>query len=490
MELTEKILSKEIDMRSRILICFAAAALAVIGFFSAASGCQSEQTNASAPDKSAQPAQAPPADVKKPEEKSPAAVKGTGTITVDNSSVPEEMGLRPFYPRNFEENLQRKSLADEGGSPGTEDAVRAALRWLRNHQDTDGRWDIDGFSKNCRRGTCDGAAQAPYFDVGVSALALLAYLGNGQTHQKGEFKATVRKGFRFLKSEQGTDGRFGPNEGESWFYNHAIALAAICEAYAITKDSKMKAMAQSALTYGLDAQNPGYGWKYEPKGGKNDTSVTGWMVMALKAAKTAGLEVPKQSFEDARKWFDRVTASNGRCGYEKPGDPGSRLRGQPKQFERQECNTAVALTCRIFMGQNRGDWQIKKGAELLMQKLPTYDEPNKLKVNYYYWYYGTNAMFQIGGADWKKWNEAMKKALVKTQRRGGCVDGSWNSECEWAIVGGRAYCTAINALTLETYYRYKRFEKDAEDKKPAAKSDKAEDAGAKTPVPEEKPKGE
>jgi hypothetical protein len=360
----------------------------------------------------------------------------------------------------------RGSFANEGGSPGTEDAVVAALRWLHFHQDLDGRWDIDGFSKNCKKGSCDGAAQAPYFDVGASGLALLAFLGNGHTHQVGEFKKTVRKGLRFLQKEQSSDGRFGPSEGESWFYNHAIALMAISEAFAITKDDKMKAMAQSALTYGLNAQNSGYGWKYEPKGGKNDSSVTGWMVLALKAAKTGGLEVPNQAFTDARSWFDRVTASNGRCGYEKPGDPGSRLRGATKQFERQETMTAVALICRIFTGQKRGDPVIKKGTELIMQKLPTYDEPNHLKVNYYYWYNGTYAMFQIGGPDWKKWNEAMKTALVKTQKRGGCPDGSWDAVCEWAIVGGRVYCTAINALTLEIYYRYKRVHKNITDEKP------------------------
>jgi hypothetical protein len=399
-------------------------------------------------------------------------------------------GAAEAYAQRWGHSRKSFEKINEGGKPGSEDAVVAALRWLHFHQSEDGRWDCDGFSKNCKKGKCDGEAQAPYFDVGVTGLALLAYLGNGQTHKTGEFKKTVRKGLRFLKSEQSDDGRIGPCEGDSWFYNSAIALYALSEAYGMTKDATIKEMALKTLSYGLNSQNPGYGWKYEPKGGKNDTSVTGWMVLALKAAEAAGLEVPKQAFEDARKWFDRVTASNGRCGYEKPGDPGSRLRGQTKQFERQECMTSVALLCRIMTGQNRSDWQIKKGAELLMAKLPTYDEPNHLKVNYYYWYYGTNAMFQIGGADWDKWNGAMKRALVKTQRRGGCRDGSWDSECEWGIVGGRAYCTAINALTLETYYRYKRFEKDAEDKKPTAESDKPEESGAKSPAQEEKPKGE
>jgi hypothetical protein len=77
-------------------------------------------------------------------------------------------------------------------------------------------------------------------------------------------------------------------------------------------------------------------------------------------------------------------------------------------------------------------------------------------VNFYYWYYGTYAMFQLGGQPWHDWNEKMKAALLPHQRRGGCEDGSWDAECPWSLTGGRVYATAINALTLEIYYRYER----------------------------------
>jgi hypothetical protein len=78
------------------------------------------------------------------------------------------------------------------------------------------------------------------------------------------------------------------------------------------------------------------------------------------------------------------------------------------------------------------------------------------RLNFYYWYYGTYAMFQIGESKWRTWNEAMKKALLPTQRRGGCEDGSWDGLGEWCVAGGRVYATALNALTLEIYYRYER----------------------------------
>ena len=77
-------------------------------------------------------------------------------------------------------------------------------------------------------------------------------------------------------------------------------------------------------------------------------------------------------------------------------------------------------------------------------------------VNYYYWYYGTYAMFQFAGPKWKTWNKAMLSALLPHQRNGGCEDGSWDGVGEWCAPGGRVYATAINVLTLEIYYRFDR----------------------------------
>ncbi|TET38530.1 MAG: hypothetical protein E3J72_03310 [Planctomycetota bacterium] len=362
------------------------------------------------------------------------------------------------------------SLKREGGSKETERVVDAALRWLHFHQDKpEGRWDIDDYQRNCKGpgAPCShmngGQAPASGFDSGVSGLALLAFLGYGQTHRVGRFKRTVRRGLKFLLSCQDPDtGRFGDAKGESWIYNQALATMAICEAYAVTRDNILKKPAQKAINYIISSQNPGYGWKYEPRDRKNDTSVTGWMVLALKAAKMGKLAVSDSAFKGAIEWFDHVTrVSDGKVGYMRPGDPGAKLAGRPADtFKSLPTMTAVSVLCRIFCGQKRTNKKIQQGVKILMDNLPDYNKPKNDKVNYYYWYYATYAMFQVGGPKWKAWNDAMKKALIKTQRAGRiCQDGSWDPIGEWCVVGGRVYATAINALTLEIYYRYARVQR-------------------------------
>ncbi len=377
---------------------------------------------------------------------------------LDSTSCVDAYGIGGGRAGAYGQRWGKGSLANEGGSPGTESAVLAALRWLHFHQDKNGQWDQDGFQKNCdsRKGAaCDGQGTSQY-DVANSALALLAFLGNGHTHRVGLFKKTVRRGLDWLVSQQGADGSLGSRASESWIYNHAIGTMALCEAYAVTRDYRLKAPAQKAVDYIRSGQNSGLGWKYEPRSGRNDTSVTGWMVLALKAAKTAGLSVDKSMFDGAINWFDRATNSAGKCGYMRPGDDGSVIRGVNEHYAKLPTMTGVSVICRIFCGQRRQDSKILKGVDLLMNNLPNWNKPKNDKVDMYYWYYATYAMFQYGGQNWHKWNTAMKKALLDTQRMGGCPDGSWDPVGKWGMVGGRVYATAINALTLEIYYRYLR----------------------------------
>ncbi|MHC4661621.1 MAG: prenyltransferase/squalene oxidase repeat-containing protein [Planctomycetota bacterium] len=385
---------------------------------------------------------------------------------LSSTSVVDAYGVGGGAAGAYGQRWGKGAFPDEGGSQGYRSAILAALRWLHFHQDKPGgNWDTDGFQKNCKGAgaPCSNVySQSPaaHYDAGVSGLALLAFLGFGQTHRHGKFKKTVRRGLKYLvDSQDRTTGRFGQSSGESWIYNHALASMAMCEAFAVTRDNFLKEPAQKAIDYIVQSQNPGYGWKYEPTNGKNDTSVTGWMVLALKAAKMAKLAIPQSAFDGSIAWFDRMTrVSDGKVGYMTPGDNGAKLWGRPRDaYKNVPTMTAVSVLCRIFCGQRTNHPKIKQGVKLLLENLPEYNKPKNNKVNFYYWYYGTYAMFQIGGSAWKKWAPAMKSAVLGGQRTGRiCQDGSWDPIGEWGIVGGRVYATAINALTLEIYWRLAR----------------------------------
>jgi hypothetical protein len=151
-----------------------------------------------------------------------------------------------------------------------------------------------------------------------------------------------------------------------------------------------------------------------------------------------------------------VTDRNtGKVGYNGPGQ---------YQFQQGYAMTAVGMVCRQFMGVPNADPMLVKQADWLAKTPPRWEAKSTIgePQDPYYWYYGTLAMFQMGGRHWDAWNAALKPTLVNNQCKGPLPlgngpqdkDGSWDCEMGWGPTGGRVYHTAINALSLEIYYRY------------------------------------
>ncbi len=363
----------------------------------------------------------------------------------------------------------RRTQAQKRGAPTAsarnESAVRMALHWLWRHQNrrqalaAPGAWDVDGYTRLCKNGKCANApVVSPHFDLAATGLSVLAYLGNGHTHRVGLFKKSVKAALEYLKRQQDKDGWLGKTKKtKKSIYNHAIGTWALCEAYAVTRDWKLKEPCKRAIKCIIDSQNPDGGWGLGPQGSASNTLLTAWMVLAFKAAKCAGLEIPREAFEGALKWFDNCTdPATGLVGYKKAGDP-DRHDGASHEVQKEmPTMTAAAVICSIFCGMKRSDPRLVKSVDVLMNNLPDYDS-KLLKVDMWYWYFGTYVMFQYGGMRWQKWHNAMKKALLNTQRKDGCANGSWDPKgILWGVSGGRVWCSALNALTLEIYYRHAR----------------------------------
>jgi hypothetical protein len=354
--------------------------------------------------------------------------------------------------------FQRRRIRAEGGAM-TERAVDDALEWLKNHQSPEGYWDCDNFPNNNVMGasTADGPGYA-LNDPGVTGLALLAFLGAGQTNRSGTYAKTVARGLRYLKQVQDPEGCFGPRTGSKFIYNHACAALAMVEAYGMTGSPLFKQSAQSAIDFIEKSRNPYLAWRYGVKPQDNDTSVTGWMVMVLKSAKLChGLDVPQGALDGSRAWIEKATEPEyGKVGYTGRGTGPARPQDIMDRFpaEKSEALTAVGVLSRIFLGEDpRRSEAIRKGVDLCVSVLPEWDEAGGA-VDMYYWYYGSLALFQVGGEPWKAWNTAMKSAIVDHQRKDGDFKGSWDPVGPWGREGGRVYSTALCTLCLEVYYRY------------------------------------
>ena len=160
----------------------------------------------------------------------------------------------------------------------------------------------------------------------------------------------------------------------------------------------------------------------------------------------AGLKVPGKSFIGAAAFLDKVELKD----REENGYKGGIFTYHPGNLKNAtKKRTAIGMTSRLFLGTKPDE--LRAGAEWLLAKPPEW----RIK-DFYLWYYGTLAMFQMGGDYWKEWNPKMRDMLIANQRKGGDEDGSWdpNPKGKYKDFCCRVMSTALGALCLEVYYRY------------------------------------
>ncbi|MCB1083440.1 MAG: terpene cyclase/mutase family protein [Simkania sp.] len=338
----------------------------------------------------------------------------------------------------------KKGRADgvtrNGGSGATEDAVELSLAWLAEHQNLDGSWTPTTFNQGCE---CTGNGYDTYVPA-LTGLVLLCYSGAGYTHKTGPYRRQVSKGLDYLiQQSQQPNGRFAAKN----MYNHAIAHLAMAEHYALSKDPQLKRPLEKAVAFCLLSQQEGGGWSYSatPETQRNDSSITGFMLMALITTHLSDVEVPSILFQKIARRFSQMTDSDGTVLYADTGTNAGRT-GMGL--------VAVGLYARLALGLSPDSNLSKTQATRLLAQLPDWQMANTLSNSMYYWYYGTLATFMMGPDTFRPWNKRLSKILVAKQRRSGHEKGSYDPVGKWGKHGGRLYATAINTLTLEIYYKY------------------------------------
>ena len=389
----------------------------------------------------------------------PATVSGTGLAVLgDRVGVPNLAEIPKIYqPRLTPDRSTRAQRI--GASVASELAVERALDWLSRHQDEDGRWDAgtaryedgtpvkgdDDFTAHCPPGEkCVGECAYWEADTALTGLSLLTFLGAGYTHTEGRYVEVVGRGLDFLIAQQKPDGDLRGSSQVVGMYCHAMATLALCEAFALTGDDRLRSPVERAVAFLVRGRaRDGMAWRYAPGAPVGDTSILGWVVMGLKSAKEVGIPIPGEPAvrRGTLLWLEKVAtgSSQGLARYQ-PWEPVTPTM------------TAEAWVCRQFLGIGGPGPSSSEAAEFLLR-----NDSDRGKTNFYYWYYATLALYQHGGEPWTRWNARIRDKIVGLQSIAGHQTGSWEPDTSlYGAKGGRIYCTSLAALSLEVYYRYLR----------------------------------
>ena len=335
-----------------------------------------------------------------------------------------EGGAGGLYGRRFG---GRRNLRRAGGA-GTTASLQAALGWLAKAQRSDGSW----------------AATDREGDVAATSLALLALLGDGNTTAQGDHHGAVALGLEWLRSRVDAEtGGLHPAGAEppEHVWQHAVATVAVAEAYFFSKSPILGHTSAQLQLYLGTVRHPDGSW---PRGaaGSGDVATTAWVLCSLSTLDYAGVDVPPTWIAEAREWLKAYT--DDRSGIaEVTGTSGLAAAGP-------EATTALAAFARIASGTTfAAEPSLTTAAQHLVRGA------SATPLDPHFAFHGAHFLFQVGGAEWKSWNERVKPAVLAGQVERGTDAGSWHPS-ETSAPLGRVGETALRALTLEVYFRFSR----------------------------------
>lgn len=304
----------------------------------------------------------------------------------------------------------------------TEASIQSGLSWLARQQET----ATGGFGRR------DGTAP----NVGVTALAGMAFLASGSTPGVGPYGAELERITTYLLSRCNATGfiaETGEAASQGPMYGHGFATMYLAEVYGMSDAPNLREHLKSAVNLIIATQNEQGGWRYFPVADEADISVTVCQVMALRAARNAGLSVPKEV-------IDRAVAYLRQC---QNTDGGFRYR----VFDAAESRvprSAAALVALYSSGVTEGP-VLDSGFRYLRQYVPGPRTPRDSQYYFYSQYYAAQAAWHAGGEQWTTWYPALRDELLRLQ----VPAAGWRDP--WI---GDEYATAMALVALQMPYDF------------------------------------
>lgn len=348
----------------------------------------------------------------------------------------EEFDLRFFGPPVLPPRETRPLRQVFGPHATNEIAVAGALQWLADHQQPDGGWSFAHRAQTCPA-DCQHEGASKEDRAAATALALLPFLGAGQTHKTGKYKKNVEAALYFvaqhMKVMKVNDVQCGIFATDTSTPAQSLCTLALCETYAMTHDKGLMQPAQFALNQLLREPvvlDDGFRW------------------MAIRSGELAYLQLPTRPPHRGQLLPAII------------GDRSKHKFAAPVQYHRL---VSVGVLDRIFELKAPIDItelpertiaipEVDPNLQPVLKWLSEWGpEPGDLD----YQYFATQSMRHNGGENWSAWHKQIGEQLIKSQEKAGHSKGSWHfADDHVAAGGGRLYCTALATMILEVYYRH------------------------------------
>ncbi|MGQ0633640.1 MAG: prenyltransferase/squalene oxidase repeat-containing protein [Planctomycetaceae bacterium] len=306
-------------------------------------------------------------------------------------------------------------------TPAAQQAINRGLEYLAAGQNDDGSFGSGGTIH--RR------------HVAVTALAGLAFLSAGHTPNRGRYGQNVERAVRFLLANTDATGLISTPEArqQNPMYGHGFAALFLAEIYGLSPRDDVRDKLKLAVNLIINTQNKEGGWRYFPVRRDADVSVTVCQIMALRAARNAGLYVPRSTVDNCTRYVKQCQNPDGGFSYQL-------VAGTQSMWPRSAAGLVALYSAGIYEGP-----EIDRGLTYLKSHLPRGEVFRHEQFYFYGHYYAVQAMWHAGGPYWRQWYPAIRQELLERQvQNGSWSDPTVNSE----------YGTAMACLVLQTPNNY------------------------------------
>jgi hypothetical protein len=265
----------------------------------------------------------------------------------------------------------------------------------------------------------------------IMALAGLAFLADGSLPNDGRYGRESQRILDFILKNCQESGLIAAPGNGSPMYGHGFATLYLAEVYGMSPRPDVGEKLHNAVRLIVNCQQPGVGgWRYQPLPNDSDISVTICQIMALRAARNAGIKVPNFTIDNAIRYVKNSQEPDGGFRYV--------ITSGGSAYPR----SAAGVACLYYT--RTGDAfvdEIKRGINYLKARLPGSGGLNEGEGNFYYGnYYATQAMFMFGGDAWEAYWPAINKVLLARQDK---TTGNWSGET------GPVYATSMSLIMLQ-----------------------------------------
>ncbi len=321
--------------------------------------------------------------------------------------------------------FQDRNAVDD--QKAVDESIVRALRYLSEEQNATGSWRAGSYGDS----------------TATTSLAIMSFLAAGHVPGEGPYGTQINRGIDWVLSQQQPNGMLvGRGRSHGPMYSHGISALMLAEVFGMVDEGlarKVKPGLEKGIKLILAAQNhrkePAHrgGWRYYTTSTDSDLSVSAWQLLALRAAKDAGCDVPAENIDDAIEYIRRLRVRGNRgFGYQ---------TGHGSSATRAGTGIVALEVC--------GDHHSKEAlgaADALIRR------PLQRSDGYFYYgaYYCTVGMFKIGGEYWKRIKPTLFEVILSEQR----ADGSWQARQGSEKKAGTTYATSMAVLALAVEYRF------------------------------------